>query len=79
MIHTDWMRVNLPAESQSYVAELKDGKITAKYSCAKYVDEGKPLKEILNEMEKLEKPIPMGFDEFNNTLYFNGGEFSEFE
>ena len=77
-IYMEWMRVNAPAESYSYVAELNDGKVIATYGCGIYVDKDMPLKEILGEMSQLEKKIPVGFDEFNNTLYFNGAVFSEY-
>lgn len=79
-IHMEWMRVNLPAESYTYIAEIKDGKVVAKYSSGIYIDTDRPLKEIMEEMgEPLDKPIPVGYDEFNSTLYFNGAEFSEFD
>jgi uncharacterized protein YgiM (DUF1202 family) len=77
-IYMEWMRVNLPAESYSYMAELKDGKVLATYGCGIYIDSDRPLNEILEEMSKLDKTIPVGYDEFNNTLYFNGAVFSEY-
>lgn len=79
-IHMDWMRVNLPAESSTYIAEIKDGKVIATYGVGTHVDTKRPLKEILEEMgEPLAKPIPLGYDEFGNTLYFNGAKFSEYD
>jgi len=79
-IHMDWMRVNLPAESWSYLATLKDGRIIATHSSGMWVDsEDRPLKDILEEVSPLDKPVPVGYGEFNNTIYFNGAEFSEFE
>ena len=80
VIHMDWMRVNLPAESYTYVAEIKDGRVVATHGSGTYVDTERPLKEILEEMgDPLEKPIPVGYGEFNNTIYFNGAVFSEYE
>ena len=78
-IQMEWMRVNLPAESYSYIATVKDGKITATHSSGVWVDPDRPLNEILNDLYPLEKQIPVGFDEFNNTIFFNGAEFSEYE
>lgn len=79
-IHMDWMRVNLPAESCTYIAEIKDGKVIAIYGTGTWVDIERPLKEILEDMgEPLEKAIPIGFNEFGNTIYFNGAVFSEFD
>ena len=79
LIYTEWMRENLPAESQSYLGKIKDGTITATHQVGTYVDEEASLSAILDEMTKLDNPIPMGFDEFGNTIYFDGGLYSEFE
>lgn len=80
-IHMEWMRVNLPAESSTYIAEIKDGKVIATYGVGIYVvTDGRSIKEIIEEMgEPLAKPIPVGFNEFDNTIYFNGAVFSEFD
>lgn len=78
-IHMDWMRVNLPAESTTYIADIKDGRIIVTHGTGMWIDTDKPLKKIMEEMgEPLSKPIPVGFDEFGNTLYFNGATFSEY-
>lgn len=79
MITTEWMRVNLPAETTCYLAEVKDGMITATHAAGTWVDCDSPISAIMEEMFPLDKTIPVGFDEFNNTIYFNGGEYSEFE
>lgn len=79
LITVNWMRVNLPAEDTYYLAEIKDGRITATHGGATYVDSSSPLASIKEELGQLDKPIPVGFDEFNNTIYFDGAEYSEFE
>lgn len=79
-IHMDWMRVNLPAESTTYIAEIRDGKVVATHCAATWVDTERPIKAILEDMgQPLEKPIPIGFNEFGNTIYFNGAVFSEYD
>lgn len=78
-IYMEWMRVNLPAESFTYIADIKDGKVIATHGVGMYVDTSRPLGEIMQEMgEPLKKPIPVGFDEFGNAIYFNGASFSEY-
>lgn len=79
LITMEWMRINLPAEATTYLADIKDGRIVATHACGMYVDLERPLPEILEESVTLDKPIPVGFDEFNNTIYFYGAEFSEYE
>lgn len=79
LITVNWMRVNLPAETQYFLADVKDGRIIATHSGVSYVDASSPVADIRNELFDLEKPVRMGFDEFNNTIYFDGAEYSEFE
>ena len=79
LITVTWMRVNLPAEDTYYLADVKDGRIIATYGGATYVDSDTPLAQLKKELNFLDKPIPVGFDEFNNTICFNGAEYSEFE
>ena len=79
LITVTWMRVNLPAETQYYLADVKDGKIVATYSGVSYVDSSTPVSDIKDQLSQLDTPIPVGFGEFNNTIYFDGAEYSEFE
>lgn len=78
LITTEWMRNNLPAETTCYVAERRDGTLVATHGAGTWVDASSPLAEIMEEMSALDTPLPVGFDEFGNTLYFDGGEYSEF-
>ena len=79
-IHMEWMRVNLPAESSTYMSEIRDGKVVATHCVSTWIDTDRPVKEILEDMgEPLEKTIPVGFNEFDNTIYFNGAVFSEYD
>lgn len=73
------MRVNLPAEDSYYLAEIKDGMIVATHGGATYLESSEPLSEIKEKLILLDSPIPVGFDEFNNTIFFKGTEYSEFE
>lgn len=59
-------------------AEVKDGKIVATYSGVSYVDSSTPVSDIKEQLSQLDTPIPVGFGEFNNTIYFDGAEYSEF-
>ncbi len=79
LINVNWMRVNLPAEDSYYLAEIKDGMIVATHGGATYVESSEPLSEIKEKLILLDSPIPVGFDEFNNTILFKGAEYSEFE
>ncbi len=79
LINVNWMRVNLPAEDSFYLAEIKDGMIVATYGGATYVESSEPLSEIKEKLSLLDSPIPVGFNEFNNTIFFKGSEYSEFE
>lgn len=79
LITVNWMRVNLPAETQYFLADVKEGQITATHGGVSYVEASSPVASIKNELSELEKPIPVGFEEFNNTIIFNGAEYSEFE
>lgn len=78
LISMEWMRVNLPAESLNYLATLKDGKVVATHLIS-YADASTPFSEIMEGASALDKPIPVGYGEFNNSIYFNGAEFSEFD
>lgn len=78
LISMEWMRVNLPAESLNYLATLKDGKVVATHLIS-YADASTPFSEIMESASVLDKPIPVGYGEFNNSIYFNGAEFSEFD
>lgn len=78
LISMEWMRVNLPAESLNYLATLKDGKVVATHLIS-YADESTPMSEIMESASALDKPIPVGYGEFNSSIYFNGAEFSEFD
>jgi len=79
LINVNWMRMNLPAEDTYYLAEIKDGRIVATHEGVTYVDSSEPLSEIKEKLSQLDSPIPVGFDEFNNTIFFKGTEYSEFE
>ena len=79
IININWMRVNLPAEEYCYIADIKDGKIIATHRKYGSSDASEGLSAIMEAATKLDKPIPVGFSEFNNTLLFNGIEYSEFE
>lgn len=79
LISVCWMRINLPAEMSSYLASVKDGKIVATHAAGTYIDPEAPLSDIQNEVFPLDKPIPLGFEEFNNTIYFDGAQYSEYE
>lgn len=78
IIGMDWMRVNLPAESIYYLATIKDGKVVATHQI-EYTESSTPVSEIMKNASALDKPIPVGYDEFQNSLYFDGLEFSEFD
>ncbi len=78
LITENWMRENLPAETVCYLADVNEGVITATHS-GMWIDADIPVATIKEEFSALEKPLPVGFDEFNNTIFFNGSEFSEFE
>lgn len=79
LINVNWMRMNLPAEDTYYLAEIKDGRIVATHEGVTYVDSSEPLSEIKEKLSQLDSPIPVGFDEFNNTIFFKETEYSEFE
>lgn len=79
LITVNWMRVNLPAETQYYLADVKDGKIVATHSGVSYVEASSSLSDIESELSVLGKPVRMGFDEFSNTIFFDGAEYSEFQ
>lgn len=79
LITVNWMRVNLPAETRYFLAEVNDGVIKATHGGVSYVEASSPVASIKEELSELEKPLYMGFDEFNNTLYFDGAAYSEFE
>lgn len=79
LITENWMRTNLPAETIYYLGEVKDGKILATYGGVSYVETDTPIATIKEELGKLDNPLPLGFDEFNMTIFFNGVEYSEFE
>lgn len=78
-IMVGWMRINMPAEMLYFLAEVKDRKIVATHGGASCIEAGSPIDTMKEELYELEKPIPVGFDEFNNTIYFNGAEYSEYE
>ena len=44
-----------------------------------YVDPSTPVSDIKEQLSQLDTPIPVGFGEFNSTIYFDGAEYSEFE
>ena len=67
--------IGLPGET----VEIKDGRIVATHEGVTYVDSSEPLSEIKEKLSQLDSPIPVGFDEFNNTIFFKGTEYSEFE
>ncbi|MDE7378739.1 MAG: SH3 domain-containing protein [Paraprevotella sp.] len=79
LINISWMRVNLPAESYCYIADVKDGKIIATHQRFEWGDASEGLKSLMENADKLEQPKPVGFDEWNNTLIFDGILYSEFE
>lgn len=79
LVTVNWMRVNLPAETRYFLAEVTDGKIVATRGGMSYVEASSPLSEIEGELPVLEKPVRMGFDEFSNTIFFDGAEYSEFQ
>lgn len=79
LITVNWMRINLPAEMLYFLADVKDGKIVATHGGASYVEADSPVATMKEELGELEKPIPVGFGEFNNTIYFDGAEYSEYE
>lgn len=78
LITTTWMRVNLPAETTCYLAYRKDGELVATHGAGTWIDASSPLSDIMEEMSPLDTVMPVGFDEFNNTIYFDT-EYSEFE
>ena len=53
--------------------------IVATHGGATYLESSEPLSEIKEKLILLDSPIPVGFDEFNNTILFKGAEYSEFE
>lgn len=79
LINITWMRVNLPAESYCYIADIKDGRIIATHQKYGYGDASEGLAALMEEAGELDKPMPVGFSEFNSTLIFDGIEYSEFE
>ena len=81
VIEVTWMRMNLPAETYNYLADVNtDGTVVATHQLmTSWVDTDQPLETIMEDADKLDSVIPVGFGEFNNTLYFNGWVFSEFE
>lgn len=79
IISMDWMRVNLPAESYYYLASLKDGKVVATHQILGYADKDTPMAEIMENADDLDKPIPVGFEEFNCSLIFEGLTFSMYD
>lgn len=79
LVTTNWMRVNLPAETCSCLAEVNDGRIVATHGGGTWIDASSGLAAIMDEVSPLEKGIPVGFDEFNGTIYFDGGEYSEYQ
>lgn len=79
LVTVNWMRLNLPAETVYYLADVREGRITATYSGTGYVEPTASLSSIKAEMSELSTPIPLGYSEFNNGVYFDGAEFSEFE
>ncbi len=81
VIEVTWMRTNLPAETWNWLADVNaDGTIVATHQLmTPYVDTDQPIEKIMEDADKLDSTIPVGFGEFNNTLYFNGWVFSEFE
>lgn len=79
LITVNWMRLNTAAEMQYFLADVKDGKIIATHGGASCPDADSPIATIKEALDELEKPIPVGFDEFNNTIYFDGAEYSEYE
>lgn len=79
LITVNWMRVNLPAETQYFLAEVSNGKITATHSGVAYVEASSPVDSIKEELFQLDNPIRVGFDEFNGTIYFDGAQYSEYE
>lgn len=81
VIEVTWMRVNLPAETYNYLADVNsDGTVVATHQLmTTWVDTDLPLEKIMEDADRLDITIPVGFGEFNNTLYFNGWVFSEFE
>lgn len=78
LITVTWMRTNLPADTWNYLAEYVDGHLTATHRMPVYVDTDQSIDQIIAEGDKLDTPLPVGYDEFNNTIYFMG-TFSEFE
>lgn len=79
LITTTWMRENLPAETSCFVADRKDGTLVATHAAGTWVDATSPLADIMEEMSTLDTPVPVGFDEFGNTIYFDGAVYSEYE
>lgn len=80
LITMEWMRKNLPAETYNYMATVKDGKVVATHNLGmSWKDPDDGYDKLMEDASPLEKPLPVGFDDFNNTLYFNGAVFSEFE
>lgn len=79
IISMEWMRINLPAESHYYLATVKDGKVIATHAIMGYADSSTPMNEIMENASELDKQIPVGYGEFNDTLFFNGLEFSQYQ
>ncbi len=79
LINITWMRVNLPAESYCYIANVKGGRIIATHRRFEWGDASEGLKSLMENADKLDTPKPVGFDEWNNTLIFDGILYSEFE
>ena len=79
LITVNWMRVNLPAEATYYLADLKDGTITATHKGGMWVDPDSSIADITKEMSPLANPVRVGFDEFNTTIYFDGASYSEYQ
>lgn len=79
LINITWMRMNLPAEDYCYIADVKDGKIVATHQKYGYSDESEALADILEAAQALDHPMPVGFNEFNEALIFDGIEYTEDE
>lgn len=79
IITMEWQRTNLPAMGYYWLATVKDGTVVATHQVISYVGGSTPMEEIMELAEPLEKPLPVGYDEFQNTLFFNGLSFSQYE
>lgn len=72
VISVTWMRTNLPADTWTYLAEYRNGHLSATYSLPPFVDTDQKIDQIIAEGEKLSTPIPVGYDKLKNTIYFIG-------